>query len=838
MRRTAKVLALTLLLLILDLELPITLTMSVWASRPPQQRRAVEPANQTATTVTGGTGLFATWSGRTLRRTEFTLGFSWNNFDRDPGDVDINQIPVSFTYGVTSRVELFANVAFFQQVTARQPFALSGYQFNGVRSAFGGDPFVAFGPPVGGREGAAAFFPLSGSPLGGVLPPPGAAFGPAILADRPSFLNDLPFFGPATFDVLTRNFQIRQSANGLGDITVGTKIALTDPDGIFNLALLGFVRLPSARNFHALSQGRGAGATDYGIVLINGQNFLGNRLRLVQNYGYVRSGDIERNGIKLLDRRDQLLLNAGVEIAPVQSLVLTAEWANTFYIGGGTPRFNAVNPSELILGARLYAYEGRIQLGGAWRRLLNQADQKTIPVFVPGQGIRQLDISSGDVNGFVFNFALARRASLIPLPPPNRAPVVSLLAERTELREGEAVRLEARAVDPDNDPLSLAWSVEPATVPATVLKPEIAGAPLSERVIFDATGVNPTPGAPPVTVTVTVTVDDGRGGTATDRRTLSVASPVAAAPPPPPPPPPPPANRPPQIQMIEITPIGAPQVPGQITDGDLLRLRAVVADPDGDVLIYRWGSTAGRRLGTGSEITLDTTGVTAGPGAPPVTITITLTVDDGRGGTDSDTRSIAVLSVARPQALAETPLIFVRLNAARVTNVHKAILDIVAERLKADPRAQLVIDGHQDAAERPTLARTRAQNAALYLVRERAIDRRRIILRDFGSRRPHPSGRRAMNRRVEMWIVPPGAEMPPDSAAAPIPFEPTAPPAPRRRAPTRQPTASSERRPTSQQKLHLPVTARPTPTTSAQALTRQSQKRQQQKPRQRPPSSR
>ncbi len=749
----------------------------------PQQRRTVEPANQTATTVSGGTstGSFATWSGRTLRRTEFTLGFSWNNFDRDPGDVDINQIPVSLTLGLTSRIELFANVAFFQQVTARQPFALSGYQFNGVRSAFGGDPFVAFGPPMGGREGAAAFFPLSGSILGGVLPPPGAAFGPAIVADRPSFLNDLPFFGPATFDALTRTFQIRQSANGLGDITLGGKIAFTDPDGIFNLALLGFVRLPSARAFEALARGRGAGATDYGIVLINGQNFFGHRWRLVQNYGYVRSGDIERSGVKLLDRQDQLLLNAGLEVAPAQSLVLTAEWVNTFYIGGGTPRLNSVNPSELLLGARFYTYEGRIQLGGAWRRLLNQADGKTIPVFIPGQGVRSLDIGSRDANGFVFNFALARRASLIPTPPPNQPPVVSLLAERTEIREGEAIRLEARAVDPDNDPLTLAWSVEPATIPPTVLKPEAPGAPLSERVIFDATGVNPRPGTPPITVTVTVTVDDGRGGTATDRRTITVASPVA----------------PPQIQTIEITPVGAPQVPGQITDGDLLRLRAVAVDPDGDVLIYRWGSTAGRRLGTGSEITLDTTGVTAGPGAPPVTITITLTVDDGRGGTDSDTRTVSVHSVRRPEVLPQAPLIFRRPNAARVTNVHKALLDTVAERLKADPRAQLVIDGHRDRDERPMVSRQRAQNTALYLVRDRAIDRRRIILRDVGSRRPHPSRRRAMNRRVELWIMPPGAEMPPDRVAIPIPFEPTAPRPPRRRTPAGQPPSPPERRPTS-----------------------------------------
>jgi outer membrane protein OmpA-like peptidoglycan-associated protein len=219
------------------------------------------------------------------------------------------------------------------------------------------------------------------------------------------------------------------------------------------------------------------------------------------------------------------------------------------------------------------------------------------------------------------------------------------------------------------------------------------------------------------------------------------------------------------IQDLEIAPVGTPQVPGQITDGDLVRIRAIAHDPDGDVLVYRWSATAGRWVGIGSEITFDTAGVTIGPGGPPVTVTITVVVDDGRGGTESRSRAITVMAVRRPEPVRQ-PALFFGPNAARITNLHKAVLDDVADRLRQDPRATLVVEGHQDRAERPSVARTRARNTAEYLIRQRGIDRARIQIRSFDARRPHESGQRRRNRRVELWILPAGAEMPPDSAGS------------------------------------------------------------------------
>jgi len=128
-------------------------------------------------------------------------------------------------------------------------------------------------------------------------------------------------------------------------------------------------------------------------------------------------------------------------------------------------------------------------------------------------------------------------------------------------------------------------------------------------------------------------------------------------------------------------------------------------------------------------------------------------------------------------------------------------LDSIADKLKQDPRATLVVDGHQDKAERANVALTRARNAATYLVRQKGIEPGRILIRSFGARRPHPSGRTRMNRRVEMWIVPVGAEMPPDRAAtretlaAPAPKEKPPKPAPKREKPAPKPQKPKEQKP-------------------------------------------
>src|SRR6476646_5519061 len=74
-------------------------------------RSAKDPRNTAPTVGTGGpvggpTGLFTVYDGDTLRKGEWTLSAAWSNYDRDPGNVDITDIPLSFQIGLTNHLEL------------------------------------------------------------------------------------------------------------------------------------------------------------------------------------------------------------------------------------------------------------------------------------------------------------------------------------------------------------------------------------------------------------------------------------------------------------------------------------------------------------------------------------------------------------------------------------------------------------------------------------------------------------------------------------------------------------------------------------------------------------
>src|SRR5690349_4943356 len=74
-----------------------------------------DPRNQSPAVGTGGgpggpTGLFTIYDGSTLRRGEFTFSIAYSNYDRDPGNVDITEVPLSFNIGLNDHLELFFKV--------------------------------------------------------------------------------------------------------------------------------------------------------------------------------------------------------------------------------------------------------------------------------------------------------------------------------------------------------------------------------------------------------------------------------------------------------------------------------------------------------------------------------------------------------------------------------------------------------------------------------------------------------------------------------------------------------------------------------------------------------
>lgn len=147
-----------------------------------QDRSEKDPRNTAPTVGTGGavggpTGLFTVYDGQTLRKGEYTLSIALSNYDRDPGNVDISTVPLSFQIGLTNKFELFFGTEAYRGIKVNAPRNLSGFYLpnsqvfivtgfrsgpaivlapgNGNRSIFrptGLAPFVQF-PFVGGNAG-------------------------------------------------------------------------------------------------------------------------------------------------------------------------------------------------------------------------------------------------------------------------------------------------------------------------------------------------------------------------------------------------------------------------------------------------------------------------------------------------------------------------------------------------------------------------------------------------------------------------------------------------------------------------------------------------------------
>jgi hypothetical protein len=89
----------------------LTLVFSVSAQN---LRSEKDPRNTAPTVGTGGptggpTGLFTVYDGQTLRKGEFTFSVAYSNFDRDPGNADFTEIPLSFQLGLNDYLEVFFN---------------------------------------------------------------------------------------------------------------------------------------------------------------------------------------------------------------------------------------------------------------------------------------------------------------------------------------------------------------------------------------------------------------------------------------------------------------------------------------------------------------------------------------------------------------------------------------------------------------------------------------------------------------------------------------------------------------------------------------------------------
>jgi hypothetical protein len=109
--------------------------------------------------------------------------------------------------------------------------------------------------------------------------------------------------------------------------------------------------------------------------------------------------------------------------------------------------------------------------------------------------------------------------------------------------------------------------------------------------------------------------------------------------------------------------------------------------------------------------------------------------------------------------------LFFRLNLPKVGEEHAACLDEAALRMVQDKNFVVVLDGHRDAKERKDISLTRINFDRRYLIEEKKIEASRIVTRNFSDTCPYKGNDAALNKRVEIWLIPKGVDV--DTALRP-----------------------------------------------------------------------
>jgi outer membrane protein OmpA-like peptidoglycan-associated protein/opacity protein-like surface antigen len=294
----------------------------------------------------------------------------------------------------------------------------------------------------------------------------------------------------------------------------------------------------------------------------------------------------------------------------------------------------------------------------------------------------------------------------------NHAPTVTVEPSSFDITQGESANLRCIAKDPDNDPLTYAWSVNGQRLAAT-----------SPQITFGSEGREPG------NYKVTCEASDGEASASASSNGIVRERIIP--------------NRPPAVECLTTT--------MDVASGGSIELRVRATDPDNDKLTYSWSSTGGTVSGSGETATFNATGVRAG------SYTVTATVDDGRGGKSSC--SITV-NVSERVSITKDNCGYFRVGGTRVDNCAKAILDDIAVRMKNDSKLRANVIGYTDGSSyeksRKGLGERRAKAVASYLEKQ-GVETSRMTITDGGANDPVGDNKKAagrkLNRRVEIELT-------------------------------------------------------------------------------------
>ena len=215
---------------------------------------------------------------------------------------------------------------------------------------------------------------------------------------------------------------------------------------------------------------------------------------------------------------------------------------------------------------------------------------------------------------------------------------------------------------------------------------------------------------------------------------------------PPPPPPPPPANRPPTVT--------ASCDPCEVLFGEQVQLRADAQDPDGDSLEYRWTAPSGTLQNADRATTRWTAPNQEGP------VPATVTVDDGQGGSASDTVTIQVSPPPEPPREYVFEDVHFDFDRFTLRSGAARVLDEVVAALEDDPSLSIQVEGHTcnigTAEYNLALGERRANSVREYLT-DRGVADGRLQAVSYGEERSqHDNAREEtrarLNRRAALVV--------------------------------------------------------------------------------------